>query len=303
MDFSKYGKPSEEWLAFSRKNPAVLRDGYDGNDPSAAAALRASRNHAREAAAEREMVERKLHKHVEIETIQVPSHEGHTIPIRRYAARNTDPETAPVLLFFHGGGMLFGSETTDDVLCSTIAAENSMVVLSVIYRHTPAHTHPAQHNDAWDAFQFIRNGASGLRVNAKAISVMGISAGAGLAAGVVLRDTAYARNTREYSSIITGVVLAIPWLIHIDNYPFDAFASNDKTAKLQCLDVPVLPEARIRLFSDLLHAQDPTDPILNVALTPEAELEGWPKTAILAAGMDPLRDDALLFARRLEELG
>lgn len=303
MDFSRYGVPSDQWRAFTEKNPNALREGYDGNDLSKADVLRAKNNKAREEAAARLMVTTGLQDRVAIETIQVPSRGSHTIPVRRYAPRDNHPDDAPVLLFFHGGGMLFGSETTDDVLCSTIAAQKSVTVLSAIYRHTPEHRNPAQHDDAWDVFQFVRDGAKGLRVDtSKGVGVMGVSAGAGLAAGVVLRHLAYTRRTPGCNFTVTGLVLSIPWLLHIDNYPFDKFASRDKTAKIQCVDTPVIPEARLTLFSDILGAQDVTDPLLNIALTPEADLQGWPKTAFLIAGMDPLRDDGLLFARRLEDL-
>ncbi|SPO06783.1 uncharacterized protein DNG_09477 [Cephalotrichum gorgonifer] len=299
MDFSRYGVPSGQWRRFTKKYPSASRDGYDGNDPSAAARLRTTQNTAREQAAGRLMTTTGLHARVSIETIQVPSRDGHTVPIRRYTPRDEHgtAKDSPVILFFHGGGFLFGSETTDDVLCSTIAVEKSATVLSVIYRHTPEHKHPAQHNDAWDAFQFIRCDAKGLHIDITAgIGLMGVSAGSTLAAGVVLRHLAEARKTHGCKFIISGLVLSIPWLIHTDNYPFHLFASRDKSAKIQCKDTPVIPAARLGLFSDILGAQDVADPLLNVALTPESELQGWPRTAFLIAGMDPLRDDGLLFA-------
>jgi len=303
MDFSRYGIPSEQWRVFTEKNPSASRDGYDGNDPSKADVLRAISNKAREETAGRLMVTTGLNARVTIETIQIPSRGSHTIPVRRYAPRANHAEDAPVLLFFQGGGMLFGSETTDDVMCSTIAVEKSVTVLSVIYRHTPEHKHPAQHDDAWDAFQFVRDGAKGLHVNMTGgIGVMGISAGASLAAGVVLRHLAYARRTPKCDFVITGLVLSIPWLIHVDNFPYHKFTSRDKAARIQCLDAPVIPTERLTLFSNVLDAEDVADPLLNIALTAEADLQAWPKTAFLIAGMDPLRDDGLLFARRLEDL-
>ena len=40
MDFSKYATPSKQWLALVEANPAVVRDGYSGNDPLQAEELR-----------------------------------------------------------------------------------------------------------------------------------------------------------------------------------------------------------------------------------------------------------------------
>lgn len=301
MDFSRYGVPSEQWRAFIEKNPAAAQDGYGGTDASGAGLLRETTNKAREATAAHLMAETGLWDRVRIETFQVPSRDEHTIPVRRYAPRQGHRGDAPTLIFFHGGGMLFGSKTSDDFLCSNMAVANSITILSVIYRHTPDYQHPAHHNDAWDAFQFIRNSPEPLQVDPRpGVALMGVSAGAGLAAGVVLRDIAHVKSTPGYETIIKGLVLSMPWLIHIDNYPFHEFASRDKTSKIQCAETPVIPTTRMKLFSDILAAQDPTDPLLNVALAPEADLINWSKTAFLVSGMDPLRDDGLLFAKRLE---
>lgn len=207
--------------------------------------------------------------------------------------------------------MLFGSETTDNVLCATMASELQVTVLSVIYRHTPDHQHPAQHDDAWDAFQSIETHPEQFQIDITeaGLVVMGISAGGGLATGVVMRHL-QARESQSDSNgqtRIRALILSIPWLIHIDNYPFEKFVAPEKSAHAQNKVVPVIPEARLKLFSDLLAVGDPSEPILNVPIAAEDSLlrshgahDGWPNTAILIAGMDPLRDDGLLFARRLE---
>lgn len=305
MDFSKYGTPSEQWLALTAANPNVAKEGYNGNDPLQAEELRETNNKLREAVAENIMTSTGLNTKVTIDTLQLPSRGEHTIPLRRYVPRSghVKDDVPKALLFFHGGGMLFGSERTDDVLCSRIADDAGITVLSVIYRHTPQHKHPAQHDDAWDAFQSIRDGTTDIGVDlSHGIGVMGVSAGAGLAAGVVLRELGYAKATPGYSSIANGLILSIPWLIHIDNYPFERFAAAENTSKIQCEAAAVVPIDRLRLFSDILAAQ-PNDPLLNIALAPDAQLKEWPRTAIMVAGMDPLRDDGLLFATRLEALG
>ena len=263
-------------------------------------------NKLRETTATGIMASEGLNSKVKIDTLQVSSRSEHTIPIRRYVAgrATTGQGSRRTLLFFHGGGMLFGSEKTDDVLCSRIAADAGVTVVSVIYRHTPQHKHPAQHDDAWDAFVAVRDGATDLGISlSDGIAVMGVSAGAGLAAGVVLRELAYAKVTPGYKAAAGGLVLSIPWLIHIDNYPLEKFAAPEKTSKVQCQTAPVVPVERLRLFTEVLAADRTDDPLLNIALVLDTDLDKWPRTAFLEAGMDPLRDDGLLFATRLETLG
>lgn len=145
--------------------------------------------------------------------------------------------------------MLFGSETTDDVLCATMASKLQVTVLSVIYRHTPDHRHPAQHDDAWDAFQFVQSHPEQLQVDISesGLVVMGISAGGGLATGVVMRHL-QSRGCQSESdgqqTRIRALILSIPWLIHIENYPFEKFVAPEKSAHAQNKVVPVVPETR-----------------------------------------------------------
>lgn len=305
MDFSEYGLPSKEWLSYVSDNPAAAQDGLSNNDPLTASELRQAANTARECSSSRLIAESGLANKVELRTSSIATRDGLHIPLRRYSPRRHqhDNDTRKCLLYFHGGGFLFGSETSDDYLCSNIAETLDIVVLSVIYRHTPDWVHPTQHHDAEDAVLYIASNAHSLGIDLNAgLSVLGISAGAGLAAASVLRDLEASRKAAG-CSIIRGAVLIIPWLIHVDNYPIQLFNSPDVSAKVQCRNAPVVPWPRLKMFSDLLgNGGDNSNPLLNTALSPASELQGWPKTGIMVAGMDPLRDDGLLFAKRLEEL-
>ncbi|KAH8168995.1 alpha/beta hydrolase fold domain-containing protein [Sarocladium implicatum] len=303
MDFSEYGAPTEEWLTFVKANPDAAQDGFTNNDTKDAAELRAKSNKARGATGAKLIAASGLEDKVAISTVQIPSKGSHTIPLRIYKPK-TGPAPEGAVLYFHGGGYLLGDETSDDYVCCQIASETQVVVLSVIYRHTDEHKHPAQTDDAWDAFQYIRDNAETLEPAVKRhLGVLGISAGCTLAASVVLREIEQARTEPGYERLIKGAVLGIPWLIHIDNYPFGLFKSPEASAKIQNKETPVIPSKRLQLFSDLLGAQDPKERLLNIPLLSDEELQDWPKTAFLVAGADPLRDDGLVFAKKLEAIG
>lgn len=303
MDFSELGRPAQEWLDFIEANPFAAQDGFSGNDPLNAEKLRIQSNEARGAAGAKLIAEVGLQQHVKITTHQIPSKESFTIPLRIYRPRQPKGnELLGALLYFHGGGFLFGDETSDDFLCCRMAQETNTAVLGVVYRHTHKHKHPAQVEDAWTAFEYIRDNTDVVEPCAsKALAVMGISAGCTLAASVIVRDLELARTRPRYTSRISGAVLSIPWLIHIDNFPFHFFKCPEVSAKVQNKDAPVIPSERLRLFSNLLDAK-PIDKLLNIPLLPDEELRGWPRTTLLIAGADPLRDDGLIFANRLENL-
>lgn len=300
MDFCEYGIPSEEWRNFVAANPSAAKDGFANNNVAQAEELRRASNQARGTSSRNKLLQTGLDKNVKITTILAESRDTHTVPIRRYepcqAARATQRKT---LIYIHGGGYLLGDEESDDFVCAQMAATLDVVVLSVIYRHTHKYKHPAQVDDVWDAFKFIRSSPESVGISLSAgVTLMGISAGAGLAASIALRELE--ETTTPY---VSGILLSMPWLIHIDNYPSHLFNSASSSSKEQCIDVPVVPQDRMRLFTDLLAAESPDDPLLNIALLPDHILKLWPRTAIIAAGMDPLRDDGLLFAKRLESAG
>ncbi|KAJ8110812.1 hypothetical protein OPT61_g6441 [Boeremia exigua] len=305
MDYSKFGIASQEWLTFIEANPSAAQDGFTKNNPAHAAELRKSSNKARGEAGAQSITATGLDDCVSISTVQIPCKASHSVPLRIYKPKHPrGNHLEGAVLYFHGGGYLFGDETSDDFLCCRIADETNACVLSVIYRHTHKYKHPAQVDDAWEAFEYVRDNADTLDPSiCKALVVMGISAGCTLAASVILRDLELSKMQSNYTRRIRGALLGIPWLIHIDNYPSHLFKSRKVAANIQNEGAPVVPSERLKMFSYLLGADNPADRLLNIPLLSEKELEEWPKTAFMVAGADPLRDDGLLFAKKLEHVG
>lgn len=254
MDFSSYGHASPEWLSFLEKNPSAAQDGFNANHRDQATTLRRTSSEARSQASSKGIAEEQLYRQVEMATLTIPSRQDHTIPLRTYRPKTgLEEEPLGVVLYFHGGGFLFGDETTDDLACCRIAAKTRTVVVSVIYRHTDIHKHPAQVNDAWDSLHHVRQFGNDLNLPIdKGLVVMGISAGCTLGAGVILRELEEYHDLQEPKPVITGALLAIPWLIHIDNYPIELFRSPEVSAKLQHADAPMIPFVRLSLFNDLV---------------------------------------------------
>lgn len=306
MDFSEYGPATKEWLDFAQSYPDLAADGKSHNDPTQASETRRLFNEALNEKGTAAMSSTGLGKRTVMSTRQLPSRGSHQIPLRVYKPKDAKPVGAVV--YFQGGGFLFGDETTDDLLCANIANTRNTTVLNIIYRHTPDHKHPAQLEDALDAFAHIRenlsdlSGSTGNGDTPGPIAVMGISAGAALATAVVHRDIAYAKANPDYHTPITGAVLSIPWLLEPGNYPYHLFTSPEVSAKEQNKEAAVIPSARVAMFRELVDIKKENGQLLDITMLPTDELSGWPPTAFLVAGADPLRDDALLFARTLEKM-
>lgn len=91
------------------------------------------------------------------------------------------------LLWIHGGGTILGRPEGDHELCSRIARDLGIVVVSVRYRLAPEHPFPAGLDDCSAALRWLHESAGELGVDPARVAVGGASAGGGLAASVVQR--------------------------------------------------------------------------------------------------------------------
>ncbi|KAH8695617.1 Alpha/Beta hydrolase protein [Talaromyces proteolyticus] len=293
LDYSQYQGPSEEWKSFVRDNPIQAPD-----LTLSPQTMRQATNELRVQIAQAELREGDLYKTVPWRDYSVLTRDKQNIIARVYRpSDNMSSEALPIYLYFHGGGHLLGTIETEDASCSRIAANASILVVNINYRHTPEFKHPTQVDDAWDAFEWLSRNASAIGGDPTRVIVGGISAGAGLAASIVIRQH---MDSKTPSLTVCGQLLCIPWLIHPDNHPF---RTQPTSSYMQNNYAPVLPMSLLQLFTDLLHAEDPADPSLNIALSEEDRLSGLPKSSFLIAGQDLLRDDGLYYADKLARNG
>jgi acetyl esterase/lipase len=97
------------------------------------------------------------------------------------------PQSSGALLWIHGGGFVAGSAAADNALCSRIADEVGILVVSVDYRLAPEDPFPAGLNDCLDVLTWILMNAEQLRIDRSRVAVGGASAGGGLAAALAQR--------------------------------------------------------------------------------------------------------------------
>ncbi|XP_074831696.1 arylacetamide deacetylase-like 4 isoform X2 [Carettochelys insculpta] len=106
------------------------------------------------------------------------------VPVRVYQPRAPSAGRRRGVVYFHGGGWVFGSIDTYEAVCRYIARESESVVVSVEYRLAPEHTYPAQYEDCLTATTHFLKTAEDYGVDPACIIVSGDSAGGNLAAAV-----------------------------------------------------------------------------------------------------------------------
>src|ERR1700734_4253803 len=71
---------------------------------------------------------------------------GGTLDVRIY--RPTDDSAQPVLVYFHGGGLVMGSNHSFEPLARALASAAGATVIAVDYRLAPGVPPPAQYHDS-----------------------------------------------------------------------------------------------------------------------------------------------------------
>ncbi|MFC7446527.1 alpha/beta hydrolase fold domain-containing protein [Rhodococcus daqingensis] len=178
------------------------------------------------------------------------------------------------VLYLHGGGYRMGSPEAYHAYAAALAAGTEATIVVPRYRLAPENPFPAGLRDALAVYEELASTTDG------PIVVAGDSAGAGLAAAVVVAvDTSDVRTP-------DGLMLLSPWLDLHCSSPFyetatDAFfpLANAESAR-----------------DDYLQGAPAGDPLVSPLL---ADHTGFPPTLIQVGGNEALVGDALGLTRAL----
>jgi acetyl esterase len=210
------------------------------------------------------------------------------IPLRYYRPFGTEAGgVLPALVYFHGGGWLLGGLGSHDTTCRHFANAARCAVVSVDYRMAPEHKFPAAVDDSEAATRWIIAHASALGIDPARVAVGGDSAGGNLAAVLAL----LARDR-------TLPPLAFQLLI----YPATDMAMTTVSSQTITQAVPLTSKS-MKWFIDhyMRGAGDITDWRASPARA--ADLSGTAQALVLTCTCDPLRDEGIEYARRLEREG
>jgi acetyl esterase len=222
---------------------------------------------------------------VRVEDMVAQLPDGTALPIRVYQPLGASGDPLPVVVNFHGGGWVFGDPRQSEWLCSSVAAQAGVVVVSVDYRLAPEHPFPAAAEDCYASTVWVSEHAAELGVDPARLAVMGDSAGGNLSAVVCLM----ARDRG-------APAIALQVLIYPSVELIEAFPSEDENAH-----APVLGKADLTAFSAMYRgANDGTDPYGSPL---RGEHHDLPPALIQTAQHDPLRDQGPAYANALREAG
>jgi acetyl esterase len=219
---------------------------------------------------------------------------GGALPYRLYRPQQSPSQPSasgggglPALVFFHGGGCVFGDIDTHDGLCRMLCAESGCAVISVGYRQAPEHRFPAAVEDSYAATQWVADHATALGLDPHRIAVGGDSAGGGLAA-VVCQTAAASHGPRLALQVLFCPVMDM---------------RAETRSRRDFAEGYFLDQATIDWM--LRHycppGVDPADPRLSPLRA--SRFAGLPPAHVHTAEFDPLRDEGEAYAQLLRQAG
>ncbi|KAA1470631.1 alpha/beta-hydrolase [Dentipellis sp. KUC8613] len=209
---------------------------------------------------------------------------------------STGRKTFPLLVWIHGGAWMFGGLDSDDYLLRMICVECQISIVNVDFRLCPQQPFPVGLNDCYTALKWAAAHTRLYQANLdKGFIIAGQSSGAHYAAIIALR----AREDPFFRGrAISGQLLQIPHVIHAHAYP--QRYKHELLSMEQNKDAPLFDRGRLEVCYDRLQVKK-TDREFSPLLANSHQ--GLPPTYIQICGLDPLRDEGLLYERILRQSG
>ncbi len=221
---------------------------------------------------------------------KIYSVDGHEIPVRIFYPEVKNHED--VLLFFHGGGWVIGDVDTYTQTCLNMADLTERVVFSVDYRLAPEFPYPAGLDDCYQVTLWVLTHLKVLGLeDISQVTLIGDSAGGNLAAAVALklRD--------EQNLVLHNQILLYPvtYWDHSENSPFE-------TIRTKGFDYG-LTSKKVQDYMDLYQPDENKRKTPYISPLMCTDLTNQPRTLVITAENDPLRDEGEAYGAALEKAG
>ena len=249
--------------------------------------------------------------------------DGGNMIIRCYQAKsninqnheqNGDNPEKIVMLFFHGGGFCVGDVNTDHEFCHVVCAQTGWAVVSADYRLAPEHPAPTAIRDCLEAYTWLTKHAPTLGASPSRIVLTGDSSGGGLAALVAQQvsnatvsqspDKQHYINTLDDFTVdIFQQLQNLPRpLAQLLLYPITDVGTDYPSWKLYGQGLMLTYDDVAVFHAAYLQDCSLTQPHALISPMCGDNTKMCP-SYIVAAELDILRDEALVYAKQLQDYG
>lgn len=215
---------------------------------------------------------------------------SHEIPIRIFKPKHKRSDD--LVLFFHGGGWVLGSNDSYTKDCIKMADETGRTVLSVDYLKAPEHPYPAGFNDCYRVVDLLitQPELTGIK-GAKQIILVGNSAGGNLVAAIALRLQKERKQLPQKQILINPVT----YWNHDKRSPFKSIEKYGYDYGLTA--------KKMQEYMDMYEPDETKRFSPYIAPLMADDVAGQPDTLIITSEFDPLRDEGEAYGYLLQEAG
>jgi acetyl esterase/lipase len=221
--------------------------------------------------------------------------DGYRNEARVFKSRTTSTLRAPLVALVYGGGFMSGTNLQFSPSARAIATELGAVVVTLSHRLAPEWKFPQQSEDVWDNVKWLSQNAHSIGADVSVAFILGGgSAGANLCA-----VTAHRAVREKLSPPLTGLWTAIPVFLAEQTAPLKYRPLHISLS--QNADAPGFNTETVHFCLSTYNPDTSSE-----YTSPFNAMDSFPRmvpTYIQIAGLDPLRDDALVYARALHEHG
>jgi acetyl esterase len=225
-------------------------------------------------------------------TIQIPTRDGSSILAKiSRSSRVPADRKLPLLFVTHGGGWVMSTHVGDEMwLAWPLMQDLDVVYISVDYRLWPEHKYPTFLHDSWDAFSWVLERDGELGFEKAEVVLMGSSAGGCLAASLAMQ-------ARDAGVKIKGVVLNVPIVCDPRHFPKSQY---EYTSYEQCGGTLLNGGEMTQIWDEVVPVEEGKTSLVSPLL---GNMKDLPPHALFVAGQDPLRDEGIAYADKLEASG
>ena len=237
--------------------------------------------------------------------------DGGDMTIRCYRSTQQNADEV-VMLFFHGGGYCIGDLDTHHEFCHAVCRQTGWAVVSVDYRLAPEYRAPTALKDCLAAYAWLSEHADSLGASSSRIVLSGDSAGGCLAILVsqqitmptpaLWQDTANDDDKQAIDYFINTMSDLPPPLAQLPLYPVTDYGSDHPSWSLYGQGL-LLDNAEADAFNTAYIKQSKLPQAHPLVSVMKGDSSNICPSYIVAAELDILRDEALVYAQYLENEG
>ncbi|KAI0895716.1 putative lipase/esterase [Annulohypoxylon nitens] len=231
--------------------------------------------------------------------------DGTEIMVRIYRPVEKPARGSPLIVMYHEGGFSMGDISDEETNCRLCSRDLGAICVNVDYRLAPEYPFPTWINDCWDALQWAAKNAESIGADPS----LGFIVGGGSAGGNISAVLAHIARDEKLNPSLTGQYLCVPAIMGFTPpslisplYRQEYLSHPDVTTNID----PVLRVDSGAQWAEALHGllkASWTDPRITPFLYGGLENghHDLPPAYLQICGIDPLRDEGLIYERVLRE--